>query len=48
MAPILHFHKKQGGKKFSFLVKTWSEKVLEEAVEKIECFCLVVIKGLMK
>ncbi|XP_045791182.1 uncharacterized protein LOC123885887 [Trifolium pratense] len=50
MAPVLHFENNPDGKKSSFLVmtlKTQSEKELDEAVKETECFCPVVIKGLM-
>ncbi|XP_020880760.1 uncharacterized protein LOC110228290, partial [Arabidopsis lyrata subsp. lyrata] len=47
MAPVLHFHKDSVKKKSSFLVMTHSEKELDESFKETNCFCPVVIKGLM-
>lgn len=38
MTPILQFNKSPGGKKFSFLVMTQSEKEFDEVVKEVECF----------
>lgn len=47
MAHLLHFEKNPGGKKSSFLVMTYNDKELDEAVKEIYYLCLVVIKGLL-
>lgn len=47
MAPILHFDKNPGAKKYNFLVMMQSEKDLDKTVKETEFFCPMVIKGLM-
>lgn len=47
MAPVLHFDNNTGGRKTNFLVMTYNDKELVETVKETNCFCPVVVKGLL-
>ena len=47
MTTVLHFNGNLGGKKYSFLVITQSEKELDEAIKETKFFFQVVSKGPM-
>src|ERR1044072_1776450 len=47
MAAVLQYEKSPTVKKSSFLVMASNEKELEDAVKEAQCFCPVMVKGLL-